>query len=132
MNHKKLGAISTAIASSVMLAAMAFADASPTSNKWRIELDGQALTTGDLVFRVTPSQGEPTNVTVNVKSGRSENNVAKDVRDAFASALSPQRFSVEVDDGEDVLVKKKDGQPDFALELVEASVQNVSVKVEGE
>jgi len=132
MNHKKLGAISTAIASSVMLAAMAFADASPTSNKWRIELDGQALTTGDLVFRVTPSQGQPTNVTVNVKSGRSENNVAKDVRDAFASALSPQRFSVEVDDGEDVLVKKKDGQPDFALELVEASVQNVSVKVEGE
>jgi hypothetical protein len=132
MNHKKLGAISTAIASSVMLAAMAFADASPTSNKWRIELDGQALTTGDLVFRVTPSQGEPTNVTVNVKSGRSENNVTKDVRDAFASALSPQRFSVEVDDGEDVLVKKKDGQPDFALELVEASVQNVSVKVEGE
>jgi hypothetical protein len=26
----------------------------------------------------------------------------------------------------------KEGQPDFALELVEANVQNVSIKVEGE
>jgi hypothetical protein len=130
--NKKLGAISTAVASSVMLAAMAFADASPTSNKWRIELSGQALTTGALVFRVTPHQGEATDIAVNIRSGRAENNVAKDVRDAFAAKLSPQRYSVEVDDGEDILVKKKEGQPDFALELVEANVQNVSIKVEGE
>jgi hypothetical protein len=128
----KLAAISTAVVSSLVLAALAFADGSPASNKWRIELSGQALTTGQLVFRVTPRQGEATEVAVAIKSGRAENNVAKDVRDAFASQLSPQRFSVEVDDGEDVLVKKKDGQPDFALELVEASVQNVSIKVQGE
>jgi len=130
--NKKLGAISTAVVSSVMLAAMAFADASPTSNKWRIELSGQALTTGELVFRVTPRQGEATDIAVSVRSGRAENNVAKDVRDAFAAKLSPERYLVEVDDGEDILVKKKDGQPDFALELVEANVQNVSIKVEGE
>jgi hypothetical protein len=129
---KKLGAISTAIASSLMLAAMAFADASPTANKWRIELSGQALTTGELVFRVTPSQGEATDVAVNIRSGRAENNVAKDVRDALAAKLSPQRYSVEVDDGEDVLIKKKEGQPDFALELLDANVQNVSIKVEQE
>ncbi len=128
----KTGAITTAIASSFMLAALAFADAAPTSNKWRIELSGQALTTGDLVFRVTPRQGEATDISVNVRSGRAENNVAKDVRDALAAKLSPERFTVEVDDGEDILVKKKDGQPDFALELIEANVQNVSIKVEGE
>lgn len=128
----KLGAIAAAITSSFLLAALAFADAAPTSNKWRIELSGQALTTGDLVFRVTPRQGEATNVSVNIRSGRAENNVAKDVRDALASKLSPDRYTVEVDDGEDVLVKKKDGQPDFSLELVEANVQNVSIKVEGE
>jgi sarcosine oxidase gamma subunit len=128
----KLGAISVAIFSSVLLAALAFAGDSPTSNKWRIELEGQALTSGELVFRVTPHQGEATDITVNVRSGREENKVAKDVRDAFASKLSPERFTVEVDDGEDILVKKKEGQPDFAIELVEASVQNVSIKVEGE
>ena len=56
----KLGAISAAIVSSLMLAALAFADAAPTANKWRIELDGQALKTGDIQFRVTPRQGEST------------------------------------------------------------------------
>jgi hypothetical protein len=128
----KLGAITTAVFASLMLAAIAFADASPTANKWRIELSGQALTTGELVFRVTPRQGEATDISVNIRSGRDENNVAKDVRDALAAKLSPQRYTVEVDDGEDILVKKKEGQPDFALELVEANVQNVSIKVEGE
>jgi hypothetical protein len=128
----KAAAVSVAIASSLMLAAISFADASPTSNKWRIELDGQALKTGEMLFRVTPRQGEPTEVAVNIRSGRAENNVAKDVRDAFAAKLGPDRYSVEVDDGEDVLIKKKDGQPDFALELVESDVQNVSVKIEGE
>jgi sarcosine oxidase gamma subunit len=128
----KMGAMFTAVASSLMLAAMAFADASPTSNKWRIEMSGQALTTGDIVFRVTPRQGEAVDVSVGIKSGRDENNVAKDVRDALAAKLSPDRYTVEVDDGEDILIKKKDGQPDFALELVESSVQNVSIKVEGE
>jgi hypothetical protein len=128
----KLGAIATAIFSSLMLAAIAFADASPTSNKWRIELSGQALTTGELLFRVTPRQGDATDISVNIRSGRDENNVAKDVRDALAAKLSPQRYTVEVDDGEDILVKKKEGQPDFALELVESNVQNVSIKVEGE
>jgi len=128
----KLGAITTAVVSSLMLAALAFADAPATSNKWRIELSGQALTTGELVFRVTPRQGESTDISVNIRSGRAENNVAKDVRDAFAAKLSPQRYTVEVDDGEDILIKKKEGQPDFALELLEAGVQNISIKVEGE
>jgi len=128
----RASAISAAIASSLMLAAISFADASPTANKWRIELDGQALKTGEIVFRVTPRQGEPTDVTVNVRSGRAENNVARDVRDAFAAKLGPDRYSVEVDDGEDILIKKKEGQPDFALELVGSDVQNVSVKIEGE
>jgi uncharacterized protein (DUF2141 family) len=129
---KKLGAISVAIASSFMLAALSFADNAPTSNKWRIELDGQALKSGDIQFRVTPRQGESTDVTVNIRSGRAENNVAKDVRDAFAAKLSPERYTVEVDDGEDILIKKKEGQPDFALELLESDVQNVSIKIEGE
>jgi len=128
----RIGAIFTAIAASMMLAALAFADAPATSNKWRIELSGQALSSGELVFRVTPRQGDATDIIVSVRSGRAENNVAKDVRDAFAAKLSPQRFSVEVDDGEDVLVKKKEGQPDFALEVIEANVQNVTIKVEGE
>ena len=128
----RIGAIATAIISVFLLAARAFAGGDHNSNKWRIELDGSALKTGDMQFRVTPSQGESIDVVANIKSGRSENEVAKDVRDAFAAKLSPQRYSVEVDDGEDILIKKKDGQPDFAVELIESDVRNVNIKIEGE
>ena len=128
----KIGPMFAAIISTLLLAALAYADTSPTANKWRIELDGQAQKSGDLQFRVTPRQGEPIEITATIRSGRAENNVARDVRDAFAAKLSPERYSVEIDDGEDVLIKKKDGQPDFALELVESSVQNVNIRIEGE
>jgi hypothetical protein len=126
------GHIVTAFVAMLMVAATSFADTSPTSNKWRIEMSGQALTAGEIVFRVTPRQGEAVDVSVGIGSGRAENNVAKDVRDALAAKLSPDRYTIEVDDGEDILIKKKDGQPDFALELVESNVRNVSIKVEGE
>jgi hypothetical protein len=128
----RTGAIVTALVSSFLLAALAFADGEHTSNKWRIELDGSALKSGDMQFRVTPSQGESIDIVATIKSGRDENGVAKDVRDAFAARLNPERYSVEVDDGEDILIKKKEGQPDFALELVESDVRNVNIKVEGE
>jgi hypothetical protein len=128
----KLGSISAAICASLLLAALAYGDTAPTANKWRIELDGQALSTGKLQFRVTPRQGESVDVVAAIRSGRAENNVARDVRDAFAAKLSPERYSVEVDDGEDILIKKKEGQPDFAVELVESNVRNVNIKVEGE
>lgn len=124
-------AISLALISSLLFATAAFADAH-RSNKWRIEIDGQPLNNGEMQFRVTPHQGEPVDIVATVRSGRAENNVARDVRDAFAARLSPERFTVEVDDGEDILVKKRDGQPDFALELVDSNVRNVSIKVEGE
>ena len=127
----KLGAILTAVVSS-LFAANSFADAPSSANKWRIEMSGQALTSGDIVFRVTPRQGESVDVSVGIKSGRDENNVAKDVRDALAAKLSPDRYTIEVDDGEDILIKKKEGQPDFAVELVDSNVRNISIKVEGE
>ena len=128
----KLSAFSTSVAATLLLGALSYAGGSATSNKWRIEMSGQALTTGEIVFRVTPRQGEAVDVSVGIKSGPDENNVAKDVRDALAAKLSPDRYSVEVDDGEDILIKKKDGQPDFALELVDSNVRNVNIKVEGE
>ena len=128
----KLNSFYVAVVSSLLLAGIAYSETSATSNKWRIEMSGQALTSGDIVFRVTPRQGESVDVSVAIKSGREENNVAKDVRDALAAKLSPERFTVEVDDGEDILIKKKEGQPDFAVDLVESSVRNVSIKVEGE
>lgn len=129
---QKSGAISIAIVASLMLAALSFADGAVASNKWRVELDGAAIKTGEMKFRLTPSQGDVTDVTVSVKAGLDENAVAKEVRDALAAKLSPQRYRVEVDDGEDVLIKKMEGQPDFAFELVESDVQNITIRIQSE
>ena len=123
--------ISLGLVASMLLAAPAFTQSTLVYNKWNIELVGQAVKQGDIVFRVTPRQGDPTDITVNVTPGRDEAKVVKDVRDALAAKLSPDRYTVEAA-GNDITIKKKDGQPDFALELVDSTVQNVSVKIEGE
>jgi hypothetical protein len=101
------------------------------SNKWRIQVKEGANNDGVLRFRVTPEGEAPTEVTVSLKDGRSENGCARDVKNAFKAALDPKRFHVEGDDGEDVLVKKKGG-PNFALELVERTVKGTHVNLDRE
>lgn len=101
------------------------------SNKWRIEVKEGANNDGVMRFRVTPQGESAIDVTVNIRDGRSENGVARDVKNAFKSALDPKRFHVEGDDGEDVLLKKKGG-PDFALELLESTLKGTHVDLERE
>jgi hypothetical protein len=101
------------------------------SNKWRIEVKEGANNDGVARFRVTPKGEAAIEVAVNVKDGRSENGVARDVKDAFKAALDPKRFHVEGDDGEDVLVKKKGG-PDFSIVLVESTLKGTRFDLERE
>jgi len=97
------------------------------SNKWRLECDGGADSSGTIVLRVTPHQGPPTDVSVSVEAGTAENAVARSIRDALVAQLPVDRFHVETDDGEDVLVKKAAGQPDFAIEIVSSGVAGVRI-----
>lgn len=101
------------------------------SNKWRIEVKEGANNDGVARFRVTPKGEAAVEVTVDIKDGRSENGVARDVKNAFKAALDTKRFHVEGDDGEDVLVKKKGG-PDFALELLESTLKGTHFDLERE
>ena len=64
----------------------------------------------------------------NLSYGMSES----ELRDAFAAKLDRDRFSVEVDDGEDVLIKKRGGAPDFDLVLVSNDVKSVRLHVDRE
>ena len=124
-----LGAI---LASSVAVAGVvAAADGLSLSNKWRIEVSEGANNDGTIVFRVTPKEGTPVDVTVQVKDGRSENGVAIDIRDTLKKALDSKVYHVERDDGEDVLVKKRKG-PDFELKLVESTVKGTRIHIEKE
>lgn len=101
------------------------------SNKWRVEVSEGANTAGTILFRVTPKDGQPVDVTVAIKEGRGENGVAQDIRDAFRATLDKDAYHAETDDGEDVLLKKKKG-PDFELKFVESDIKGTRVNVEKE
>src|SRR4249919_2800910 len=105
------------------LLAMAGAVASP-SNKWRIQVSGGAESAGAIVLQIAPVDGPPESVTVEVVDGTSENQVAKTIRDAIRGQLG-QRYKAEVDDGEDVLVKRNMGGPKCDLTLTSTPVQRV-------
>ena len=117
-----------------MLAAtpVAAEDAIDDSNKWRIKVDGGANSSGEMVFHVAPLDGEAIVVRVAVDDGTGENRVAKRIRDAFKTQLSKDHYKVEVDDGEDVLVKKKRGTENFGLTLVSSTVKHTKIKIRKE
>jgi invasion protein IalB len=101
-------------------------------NKWRIECSEGANSEGAVVFRVTPKDGTALDVHVAIKNGTSENAVARRIRDEFKKALPKSDYSVETDDGEDVLVKARLGKPTFSLELVSKDVAGVRIDIERE
>lgn len=105
--------------------------AAGTSNKWRLQFSGGADSDGRIVLEITPSEGEPMRATAEIRKGRGENAVARDVRDALRAQVG-KRYHVETDDGEDVLVKKRRGERDFIVTIVENSVQGVRINPETE
>jgi hypothetical protein len=102
------------------------------SNKWRIQCSEGAKSTGEILFRFTPKGGTPFDVKVGIPKGTGENAVARLIRDTFRRTLDAKRFHVEVDDGEDVLVKKKGGAPDFDLEVVANTVKALRINLDRE
>jgi hypothetical protein len=115
-----------------LVAVDACAADAPRSNKWRLEVSGDAESDGVIKFRVKPRDGAPVEVTASVEDGRSENGVARDIREAFQAQLPKGDYSVETDDGEDVLIKKDFGEPDFSVELVSSTVEDVRVGLDRE
>lgn len=113
------------------LALVAAPAAADPSNKWRIEISSDADSAGAIVFEVLPVGGEPIVVTVQVPDETDENDIADRVRDAMQAQLGG-RYSVEVDDGEDVLIKKLDGAADFDLRVRESTVADVEIDLDRE
>ena len=111
--------------------AMSNAGADGVENKWRIEVDGNARTAGRIVLQVAPAKGEPIRAVAIISNVRKENDVARDVSAALQKVAS-NHYNVEVDDGEDVLVKKQDGERNFVVTVVENTVQGVNIAVDAE
>jgi len=131
-NWRRSIALSAALALASVAGIVNADETVKASNKWRIEVSGNAESAGTIGLKVTPHEGTPVNVSVSVADRRGENDIAKDVRDALGAQLPAGRYRVEVDDGEDVLIKKAEGQPDFTVELASSSPKGVRLHVERE
>jgi hypothetical protein len=101
------------------------------SNKWRLEFSGGAESDGEIVLVITPVGGEPIEVTTVVKKSDGENRIARRVRDALKEAIKAD-YKVERDDGEDVLVKRRMGRPNFEIALVSNTVESVRINFDRE
>ncbi|HVJ38348.1 MAG TPA: hypothetical protein VM687_11195 [Stenotrophomonas sp.] len=106
---------------------LAFASQAAPSNKWRIEVDGSASTAGSIQLGITPEGGSTRQVDIPVAKGLHENRVARLIRDALKTALG-KGYHVEIDDGEDVLVKRRGSHPKLDIVIAGNSVQGIKVK----
>jgi hypothetical protein len=102
------------------------------SNSWRIEVSEGANSSGEFVFHVTPKGGQMQVITVKVDNGESEDRVARTIKNAFEKQLDTSKYDIEMDDGEDVLVKKDLTEPRFALEIVSSTVKSVRLRLQKE
>jgi hypothetical protein len=102
----------------------------PLSATWNIAPTGSAASSGELLFRMTPGDGDdPVEITVSVASGTNDLGVARNIRQALGTQLARDRFNVQLGQGANVLVTDARGKPNFSLELLDSDVENLRVDV---
>lgn len=101
------------------------------SNKWRILFNHSVDDTGEVVFRITPLNGTPIDVATQLPKGKTENQVAQLVKKSLKAKLG-KGYKVEVDDFEDVLIKKAGKTPKFELTLANSTVSGLSIDLKRE
>ena len=115
----------------LLLAAALAVEAKP-SNKWRLQFSGGADSDGVIVLRITPKDGEALTAEIAIEDGTGENAVAKKVVEGLKEQLPKDRYHVERDDWEDVLIKKKLGEENFDVEIVSNTVKGVRINPDRE
>ena len=115
----------------IVLALLAGGALAAPSNKWRIQVSSDADSDGIVVFRVAPTNAAPVDITVQVPKDAGENHIARLIRDTLRAKLG-DRYKIEVDDGEDVLLKKHIGGVDFDLTITQKTVAGVRITLDRE
>lgn len=99
------------------------------TDDYRISVDDDANSDGEIVFRVTTKDGVAKDVTVAIKKGTNENSVASAIKKAFVEQLGTKNYNIEMEGGENVIIERSGGKGDTSLVLVSNSVKNVDVKI---
>lgn len=119
-----------AVAALAAMACVATTAYAKPSGNWRIEFNHVADNDGTIVFRIAPVDGTPpTDIEVKVPARTTENNVAELVSAAIKATVGSQNYRVGVDDGEDVVVKKRGKTKNFELTMVSTSLTGLEIKV---
>jgi len=103
----------------------------PLSNKWRLEFSGAAESEGSIVLEIRPSGRAPVQVTASIERNDGENRVARKVKTAIDRQAGAW-VDAELDDGEDVLVKRRLFKPRVAVRLVSSTVKAVRINFDRE
>jgi hypothetical protein len=99
------------------------------TDDYRISVDDDANSDGEIVFRMTWKDGGSKDVTVPIKKGTNENEIARTIKAALVEQIGTKKYSIEMEDGENVIIERSGGKGDTSLVLVSNSVKNVNVKV---
>ena len=110
--------------------AAATAGAQSVASQWRVEIGGDAESDGRIMLELSPEIGEPIRASAQIADGRSENEVAANLRDALQLALGT-RYDVEAE-GQNVVVAKRTNERDFVIAVVENTVQGVTIEIAAE
>jgi hypothetical protein len=100
------------------------------SNKWRLQFSGAAESAGEMVLEIVPTGKEPVLVTVPIERNDGENRVARKIKSAI-DRQAGQWVDAELDDGEDVLVKRHFFRQ-FTIRLVSSTVKDVRINFDTE
>ena len=115
----------------VSLLCIGVADAM-SSNKWRLQVSGGADSDGVIALRFHSTDEHVYEVAVDIADGTGENKVARTIRDVLREELPKDIFHIEVDDGEDVLIKKRHFEHNFELEILGNTVEGVRLNPDRE
>jgi len=99
------------------------------TDDYRIAVDEDAESDGEIVFGLTPKGGTTQDVKVAITKGTSENNVAGEIKKAFVAQIGTKDYNIEMEDGENVIIERSMGAKDYSLVLVSSTVKGVTVKV---
>ena len=99
------------------------------TDDYRISVDSDAQSDGEIVFRLTPKGGTTQDVKVAIKKGTSENNVAGEIKKAFVAQIGTKDYNIEMADGENVIIERSIGAKDYSLVLASSTVKGITVKV---
>lgn len=119
------------VVGALLFALLAGSALATPSNKWRIQVSSDADSDGVVVIRIAPTDAPPVDVTVQIPKDASENHIARLIRDTLRAKLG-DRYKFEIDDGEDVLVKKHHASGDFEVAITQKTAAGVRITLDKE